>query len=207
MSKMDVNISWRVWQNMHKKTKDQHDIVMRNNEIVCPGYHDKYHCSIDTNNKLVKNPENKFGNAVIDKIQNGDYIIIPESNNKVEFLLVQVIGDAVFKIINNICKYKNITGEIIEISLHLFSFKTPTLWAVMSGEGVAYCASSMRNGVKDRPCKKDWDTAEIMTAYVRPVKIIKKLHVSDYPIIINKYIGSKTRGSIVRNKDNDIIQI
>ena len=36
------------------------------------------------------------------------------------------------------------TGE----DLHLFSFKTPTLWAVMSGEGVAYCASSMRNGVK-----------------------------------------------------------
>jgi hypothetical protein len=33
--------------------------------------------------------------------------------------------------------------------LHLFSFKTPTLWAVMSGEGVAYCASSMRNGVKE----------------------------------------------------------
>jgi len=32
--------------------------------------------------------------------------------------------------------------------LHLFSFKTPTLWAVMSGEGVAYCASLMRNGVK-----------------------------------------------------------
>ena len=105
--------------------------------------------------------------------------------------------------------------------IHLFSFtkagssvpdepcETPSLrvWAVMSGEGVAYCASSMRNGVKDRPCKKDWDTAEIMTAYVRPVKIIKKLHVSDYPIIINKYIGSKTRGSIVRNKDNDIIQI
>jgi hypothetical protein len=48
------------------------------------------------------------------------------------------------------------TGE----ELHLFSFtkagtsvpdepcETPTLWAVMSGEGVAYCASSMRNGVK-----------------------------------------------------------
>jgi hypothetical protein len=177
MSKMDVNISWRVWQNMHKKTKDQHDIVMRNNEIVCPGYHDKYHCSIDNNNKLVKNPENKYGNAVIDEIKNGDYIIIPESGNKNEFLLVQVIGDAVLKIINNICKYKNITGETIEISL------------------------------KDRQCKKDWATAEIMTAYVRPVKIIKKLHVSDYPILINKYIGSKTRGSIVRNKDNDIIQI
>ena len=44
--------------------------------------------------------------------------------------------------------------------LHLFSFtkagtsvpdepcETPTLWAVMSGDGVAYCASSMRNGVK-----------------------------------------------------------
>ena len=31
--------------------------------------------------------------------------------------------------------------------LHLFSFKTPTLWAVMNGEGVAYCASLMRNGV------------------------------------------------------------
>ena len=27
--------------------------------------------------------------------------------------------------------------------------ETPTLWAVMSGEGVAYCASSMRNGVND----------------------------------------------------------
>jgi hypothetical protein len=46
--------------------------------------------------------------------------------------------------------------------LHLFSFtkagtsvpdepcETPTLWAVMSGEDVAYCASSMRNGVKIR---------------------------------------------------------
>jgi len=33
--------------------------------------------------------------------------------------------------------------------LHLFSFKTPTLWAVMSGESVAYCASSMRNGVNN----------------------------------------------------------
>jgi len=33
--------------------------------------------------------------------------------------------------------------------LHLFSFKTPTLWAVMSGEGVAYCASLMRNGVRE----------------------------------------------------------
>ena len=43
--------------------------------------------------------------------------------------------------------------------LHLFTFtkagtsvpdepcESPTLWAVMSGEGVAYCASSMRNGV------------------------------------------------------------
>jgi hypothetical protein len=32
--------------------------------------------------------------------------------------------------------------------LHLFSFKTPALRAVMSGEGDADCASSMRNGVK-----------------------------------------------------------
>ena len=37
---------------------------------------------------------------------------------------------------------------MINLILHLFSFKTPTLWAVISGEGVAYCASSMRNGVK-----------------------------------------------------------
>jgi len=32
--------------------------------------------------------------------------------------------------------------------LHLFSFKTPALRAVMSEEGVADCAFSMRNGVK-----------------------------------------------------------
>lgn len=32
--------------------------------------------------------------------------------------------------------------------LDLLSFKTPTLWAVMSEEGFAYCASSMRNGVE-----------------------------------------------------------
>jgi len=32
--------------------------------------------------------------------------------------------------------------------LHIFSFKTPALRAVMSGEGDADCASSMRNGVK-----------------------------------------------------------
>ena len=32
--------------------------------------------------------------------------------------------------------------------LHLCTFKTPTSWAVMSGEGDADCAFSMRNGVK-----------------------------------------------------------
>jgi len=44
-------------------------------------------------------------------------------------------------------------GQLCELSMkttYLFSFKTPTPEgrAVMSGEGVAYCASSMRNGVK-----------------------------------------------------------
>jgi hypothetical protein len=44
--------------------------------------------------------------------------------------------------------------------IHLFSFKTPSLrvWAVMSGEGVAYCASSMRNGVKCLCKAFAWDT-------------------------------------------------
>jgi hypothetical protein len=37
--------------------------------------------------------------------------------------------------------------------LHLFSFKMPALWAVMSEEGVADCASLMRNGVKDADTK------------------------------------------------------
>jgi hypothetical protein len=32
--------------------------------------------------------------------------------------------------------------------LDLFSFKTPILWAVMNGEGVADCAFLMRNCVK-----------------------------------------------------------
>ena len=36
--------------------------------------------------------------------------------------------------------------------LHLCSFKTPTLWAVMSEEGDADCAFSMRNGVKWHAC-------------------------------------------------------
>ncbi len=38
--------------------------------------------------------------------------------------------------------------DCVKIGLHLFSFKMPTLWAFMSREGVAYCASSMQNGVK-----------------------------------------------------------
>jgi hypothetical protein len=33
------------------------------------------------------------------------------------------------------------------MDLHIFSFIPPTLWAVMSKEGVAYFASKMRNGV------------------------------------------------------------
>ena len=52
-----------------------------------------------------------------------------------------------------------IMGQIVELiedrikvlpknDVHLFSFKTPPLGAVMSGEGVADCASSMRNCVK-----------------------------------------------------------
>jgi len=47
--------------------------------------------------------------------------------------------------------------------LHLFSFKTPTLWAVMSGEGVAYCASSMRNGVKRAVLNLQWCNINIKT--------------------------------------------
>jgi hypothetical protein len=55
---------------------------------------------------------------------------------------------------------KDIVYFYTDEDLHLFSFtkagtsvpdepcETPTLWAVMSGESVAYCASSMRNGVK-----------------------------------------------------------
>ena len=47
------------------------------------------------------------------------------------------------------CKVQLIPINLLQTTLlHLFSFKTPTLWAVMSGDGVAYCASSMRNGVK-----------------------------------------------------------
>ena len=42
----------------------------------------------------------------------------------------------------------NLSKALALLNLHIFSFKTPTLWAVMSGEGVAYCASLMRNGVK-----------------------------------------------------------
>jgi hypothetical protein len=37
--------------------------------------------------------------------------------------------------------------SIIVSQLHLCTFKTPTSWAVMSGEGDADCAFSMRNGV------------------------------------------------------------
>ncbi len=43
----------------------------------------------------------------------------------------------------------------LTLPLHLFSFKTPTLWAVMSGEGVAYFASKMRNGVKGGIKRRD----------------------------------------------------
>ena len=42
--------------------------------------------------------------------------------------------------------------------------ETPTLWAVMSGEGVAYCASSMRNGVK-RWCDLN-STKKMTTKYI-----------------------------------------
>ena len=45
-------------------------------------------------------------------------------------------------------------------ALHLFSFKTPAKRAVMSGEGDADCASSMRNGVKQSWIEKQIEIAE-----------------------------------------------
>ena len=45
-------------------------------------------------------------------------------------------------------KSNTVLPKIVQFTLHLFSFKTPALRAVMSGESDADCASSMRNGVK-----------------------------------------------------------
>ncbi len=52
-------------------------------------------------------------------------------------------------LIEDVVREVNMTpNTIITSELHLCSFKTPTPWAVMSEEGDADCAFSMRNGVK-----------------------------------------------------------
>ena len=174
---MNITISWRIWQNMWKKTKNQHALVEHNGAIICTGYHSKTECRINETGELARNPANNQGNTYMDNIDIDDYIIIPESKNSDEFLLVKVTGKAVLRTLNDVIIYKNTKGKVIEISL------------------------------RERPCTKKWASAEVMTAYVRDVQVIKKLHVSEYPEIINKYKGFKTRGSIVRNKSKDIITI
>ena len=47
-----------------------------------------------------------------------------------------------------ICILINRCEILYWIILHIFSFKTPTLWALMSEGNCFHCAFEMRNGVK-----------------------------------------------------------
>jgi hypothetical protein len=121
-------------------------------------------------------------------------------------LIIQNLNKELYVKRFKIRKYVNNTNEILFVkpppndpnrynilkfvfSLHLFSFKTPALRAVMSGEGDTDCASSMRNGVKTNNCEiiieNDTILLESGNLLIFPNDFIYKIKI---PITETQYI-------------------
>ena len=71
--------------------------------------------------------------------------------------------------------------------LHIFSFKTPPLGAVMSGEGVADCASLMRNGVQANNAALETENENLKAQIKRLKKVIDDMIENDAEQILEYF--------------------
>jgi len=176
MERKEIEIKYSCRMNFWKKTKDQFDILLNTECLICPYYHsfDQLNIinhatfEIDTNNLNEK--ENKFFDILID-----DYIIIFSNENRKKAYICKIKSEPYVKQLLNVKiyrknKYQNKFGDNV-----------------------------CRVQLIDKEIDFQYDKKETMWAIVRDLEIIKEIDNNEKIFI--KY--GKFQSCIIRNRQSE----